>query len=407
MPGALEGIRILEMAVWHAGPGGSLMLSDMGAEVIKIEQPVVGDPLRGLVRLEGVDVLQPKGFASQAFEIPNRNKKSITVDLTKPQGQQIVYKLISRCDVFMQNFRPGVAAKLGMDYETLKQYNHKLIYANVSGYGPKGPDSQARAQDYIGLARSGMMYAAYDSDPTQLPHFAPGMADQMTSITLCGGILAALLARERLGISQEIHVSMVGSMINFQLWRIAANLLLHRDFPPRQRTEMANPLYNHYCCKDGKWVVLGILASDRVWPVLCECLGLAELVQDPRFNSTEKRAENCRELITIMDHVFATKTRDEWMHILRQHRRIICSPVLDVPELPQDPQITENEYVVDYEHPTLGPTKTIGFPVTFTQTPCSIQGPAPEFGQHTEEVLLELGDYTWDDITRFQEEGAI
>ena len=407
MPGALEGIRVLEMAVWHAGPGGTLMLSDMGAEVIKIEQPVVGDPMRGLVRLEGAEILQPRGFASLAFEIPNRNKRSITVDLTKPQGREIVYRLIPKFDVFMQNFRPGVAAELGMDYETLKKYNPRLIYANVSAYGPQGPDSQARGQDYIGLARSGMMTAAYDSDPNQLPHMAPGMADQMTSVTLCWGILAALLARERQGVSQEIHVSIVGSMINLQLFRTMASLFLNQEFPPRQRTEMANPLYNHYRCKDGKWVALAVLASDRVWPVLCECMGTTELVDDPRFNSTEKRAENCRELIEIMDRIFDTKTRDEWMQILRQRKRIICSPVMDIMELPNDPQITENSYIVDYDHPSLENAKVVGFPVTFTETPCAIQAPAPQFGQHTEEVLIELGDYTWDDIAKLRDEEAI
>ncbi|MEK7848522.1 MAG: CoA transferase, partial [Chloroflexota bacterium] len=245
------------------------------------------------------------------------------------------------------------------------------------------------------------------SDPNQLPHLAPGLADQMTSVTLCWGILAALLARERQGVSQEIHVSIVGSMVNLQLFRIMASLMLNQEFPPRKRSEMANPLYNHYRCQDGKWVALAVLASDRVWPVLCQCLGMTELVDDPRFSSTEKRAENCRELIAIMDRIFVTKTRDEWMKLLRQHKRIICSPVRDILELPQDPQITENDYIVEYEHPVLGKTKTVGFPVTFTQTPCAIQGPAPQFGQHTEEVLIDLGGYTWDDIARLREEGAI
>ncbi|MDP6100292.1 MAG: CoA transferase [Dehalococcoidia bacterium] len=407
MAGALKGIRILEMAVWHAGPGATLMLSDMGAEVVKIEQPGVGDPMRGLVKLEGADILNPQGLSSLMYEIPNRNKKSITVDLTKPQGREIVYRLIPKFDVFMQNFRPGVAAQLGMDYDTLKKHNPKLIYANVSGYGPKGPDGGARGQDYIGLARSGMMTAAYDSDPNQLPHMAPGMADQMTSVTLCWGILAALLARERQGVSQEIHVSIVGSMINLQLFRTMASLFLNQEFPPRQRTEMANPLYNHYRCKDDKWVALAVLASDRVWPVLCECLGMTELIDDPRFNSTEKRADNCRELIGIMDRIFDTKTRDEWMQILRQRKRIICSPVMDILELPNDPQVTENNYIVDYDHPSLENAKVVGFPVTFTETPCAIQAPAPQFGQHTEEVLIELGDYTWDDIAKLREEEAI
>ena len=407
MAGPLEGIRILEWAIWHAGPAAGYMLGDLGAEVIKIEQPGVGDPMRGLVRLEGRDILNPQALtANISFEIPNRNKKSITIDLSKPEGREIVHRLIPKCDVFMQNFRPGVAQELGVDYLTLAKYNPTLIYANVSGYGPKGPDGRARGQDYVGLSRSSMMTAVSGWDE-EMPHLAPGLADQMTSIILAYGILAALLCRERTGVGQEIHASILGSMVCLQHFRLTSTFLIHQELPQRRRQEMANPMYNHYKCADGKWFCLGVLASDRVWPDLCQALKIEHLEHDPRFSSTEKRAENCRELIKILDGIFVQEPRDEWLKILRQYRRIICSPVLMPLELPTDPQITENQYVVDYDHPALGKVNMVGFPVMFSKTPPAIYGPAPQFGQHTEEVLLELGGYSWEDIGRFKDAGVI
>ncbi len=406
MPGPLAGIRILEMAIWHAGPGANYMLGDLGAEVIKIEQPEVGDPERGYTRLEGSRIMDPDRPIGLLFHITNRNKKGITLDLTKEEGKQILYRLVEKSDVFLQNFRPGVTARLGADYQTLKKFNPKLIYVNVSGYGPKGPESSLRGQDYIGLARSGFLSAVHSGDD-ELPHVTGAIADHMTCTTTAYGILAALVARERMGIGQEIHTSLFGSMLGLQSVRIGQTLMMGREPAPRRRREMLNPIYNHYRCADDKWIALAVLATDRVWPDVCKALAMEELEKDPRFDSTEKRAENCRELIEILDRTFATKPRDEWLVLLRQYRRIICSPILDPLDLVDDPQTMENDYIVELEDHELGRIKQVGCPVTFSETPAQVQSPSPMFGQHTEDVLMEIGGYTWEDIAHFRESGAI
>jgi crotonobetainyl-CoA:carnitine CoA-transferase CaiB-like acyl-CoA transferase len=402
----LYGIRILEWAVWLAGPGATMMLGDLGAEVLKIEQPVVGDPSRGIKRLEGVAI--DRSATERAFEytVANRNKKSIIIDVTNPKGREVVYRLVQKCDVFLQNFRKGVRERAKLDYTTLSQYNSKIIYVNVSALGPDGPDSWRRGNDYVGQARSGFMsnMQEFMREPAAL---GGAIADHMTSIIAAYGILAALLARERMGIGQEIAVSLTGSMIALQHFRLANTFFFKRDLVRGNRKRVTNPLANHYKCKDGKWIVLCILASDVVWPDFCQAVGIQELEDDPRFAATEKRAENNRELIGILDKVFATKPRDEWVEIIGKYKRIMFSPVNEGMDVSDDPEAVYNKYVVDYEQPNLGKLRTVGCPVKFYETPAGIQAPAPEFGENTEQVLLDVGGYSWDEIAQLKEERAI
>lgn len=401
----LDGIRILEWAVWLAGPGTTMMLGDLGAEVIKIEQPRIGDPSRGITRLEGAPLLAR--MSKSTYTAVNRNKKCIVVDVTKPKGQEIVYRLVQKCDVFLQNFRPSVRNRSKLDYATLSQYNPKLIYVNVSSLGPDGPDNWRRGNDYVGQARSGFMsnFNRLLGEPAAL---GGGVADHMTSIITGYGILAALVARERLGIGQEIDTSITGAMIELQRIRLSNTFVMGEEIIRGSRKKAANPLANHYKCKDDKWIGLCILASDVVWPDFCKAVGIEGLEKDPKFENTEKRAKHCEELIEILDRVFATKPRDEWVAIIGKFHRIMFSPILEGVEVATDPQATENQYVVEYDFPALGGnTKTVGCAVNFRKTPAGIQGPAPEFGQHTEEVLLDLGGYSWDELNQLKEEEVI
>lgn len=405
MVSPLEGIRILDWTIWQQGPVATAMLGDLGAEVIKIEERVAGDPGRGMKRVRGLAAELPGG-RNFYYENNNRNKKGIALDLRKTQGKEIIYRLIERADVFVQNFRPGVATRLGLGYSKLKQYNSRLIYATASGYGLKGPDSGEPTFDYLGLARSGIMNAVGEPDmPPQ--GMVGGLADQMGAIFLAYGILAALLTRERRGISQEIDVSHFGGMIAFQSLNVIAACLVGKDLPRQERANSFNPMWNHYKCKDSKWLALAHLQPDRHWPMLCKALNISHLEKDPRFADAVSREKNARGIVAILDKIFATRTCDEWITYLKSQGDFIVSPVNRVADLVSDPMAIANGYIQEYNHPTLGKVKLPGIPVNFTQTPGSIRLPAPDFSQHTEEVLMELGGYSWEDIEKLKQEEVI
>lgn len=401
----LEGIRIIDWTVQQLGPVSTAMLGDMGAEVIKIEQRGVGDPSRGMDRFGGVSIVLPNG-QSLVYEATNRNKRGIAVDLKKEEGREVIYRLVKNSDVFVQNFRTGVAARMKLDYKTLSEINPKLVYASGSGFGSKGPDGCRGAYDPMGQARSGIMNAVGEPDGPPL-YITGAVADQAGGVMLAFGILAALLARERLGIGQEIQASHLGSMINLQWFNVMAATLLGYQLPRQRRTGITNPLANHYMCQDGKWIFLSHTQSDRYWPSICRVLGIEHLEKDPRFVSAYKRAMNHEELIGILDKVFATKNLDEWEKILVEKGDFIFSRIQSVTDLAGDPQVLANDYIVDYNHPTLGPVKVIGFPVSFSKTPPSVRMPAPVFGQHTEEVLMEVGGYTWEEIEKLKDKEVI
>jgi crotonobetainyl-CoA:carnitine CoA-transferase CaiB-like acyl-CoA transferase len=402
----LDGVKILEWAIWLAGPGATMMLGDLGAEVVKIEQPVVGDPSRGLTRLEGMSTGSTSAEREFMYTGVNRNKKCILIDVTKPKGKEIVYRLAPKFDVFAQNFRQDVRDRAKLDYATLSQYNPRLIYANISSLGPDGPDNWRRGNDYVGQARSGFMtnQRALLGTPAAI---GGAIADHMTSIITVNGILAALYAREKQGIGQEIDVSIVGSMVALQHVRLTNTFFYKKDMLREDRKTVGNPLANYYECKDGKWICFCILAADIVWPDFCKALDIQYLEKDPRFETTRLRAKNNRELIDILDKAIATKTRDEWVEIVGKYHRIMFSAINEGLDVANDPQILDNKYVVEYEQPSLGKIKSVGCPIKFHKTPAGVQSPAPEFGQHTEEVLLEIGGYSWDEITQFKEEGVI
>lgn len=402
----LEGIRILEWASWFQGPLATSILADLGAEVIKIEERVSGDPVRGFRKERGMSMMLPGGRQIW-FEYGNRNKKGITLDLKKEKGREVVYRLVQRwSDVFVQAYRKGAAARIGLDYETLCQYNPKLIYATASGYGSKGPDSEQPAFDYIGLARSGIASLIGEPDDPQLRKVG-GLADEMGGIALAHGILAAIVARERFGIGQEIDSSILGGTIWLQGIMLSIALFSGQEYPRTHRKKTTNPIYNHYKCSDGKWLALALIQSDRHWPSFCRLMGIEELEKDPRFENADKREENCEKLISVLDELFIIKPRDEWVRILRQNKDFILAPVNSLSDLASDPQVLENEYIVDFDHPVLGPVKVVGGPVKFSKTPWAVRSEAPEFGQHTEEVLLEVGGYTWEEIAELKEKEVI
>ena len=398
MPMPLDGIRVIDWTIWQQGPVCSAMLGDLGADVIKIEERVGGDPGRGIVQMSGVDLGDRPNFY---FEANNRNKRSLTLDLKQPAAREIMRRLTAEADVFVQNFRKGVAGRLGLDYASLRECNERLIYASATGYGPNGPDSGEPSFDQLGLARSGIMMAAGEPGMPPLA-IAGGVADQMGAIMLAYGVLAALLARERSGVGQEVDASHLGSMMMLQGLSVSAKLMMGFALPRTPRSQAGNPLWNHYRCQDDKWLSLGMLQPDRYWADLCAAFERPELASDARFADMRSRAQNAAAAIAILDEIFASKPRDEWLAILRAAEGdFIFTLVNSVDDLPDDPQVRANDYVVDYDHPQHGVIQMLGMPVRLSETPGRVREPAPEFGQHSEEILQELG-YDWDEITEFR-----
>jgi len=399
----LEGIRILDWTQWQMGPVATAMMADLGAEVIHIENRVTGDPGRGLTRAGTSSLPQGK---SAYFECNNRGKKSITVDLVKEKGRELIYRLVKNVDVFVHNFRQGVPEKLGLGYETLCQYNPKLIYVAASGYGPKGPDAMEPAFDYVGLARSGIMTMVGEPEMPPLP-IQLGVADQVGAIMTAYGILAALVARERLGIGQKVDVSHLGSLTALQGLTIGMQLYTGQEVVRQNRKTSANPLWNYYQCQDGKWLMLAGLHSERYWPLVCKALGIEHLEKNPKFEDMTKRQENCAELTAIMDEIFVTKSASEWMKVFKSTGDVPHHPVQTISELINDPQELANDYIVNCHHEVLGPIKVVGIPIQLSETPGEVRCEAPEFGQHTEEVLIEVGGYNWEDIAQLRDEEVI
>jgi len=403
MPMPLEGIRVLDWTIWQQGPVAAAMLGDLGAEVIKIEERVGGDPGRGMLRAAGLDL---SGRPNFYFEANNRNKKSLTVDLKKPTGVEIVQRLAEHADVFVQNFRKGVAARLGLDAATLRARNPRLIYASATGYGPEGPDSGAPSFDYLGLARSGLMLASGEPDDPPI-YTSGGIADQMGATMLAFGVLAALLVRERTGRGQEVDASHLGSMSWLQGLGLAARTMLGRAIPRQSRKYATNPLWNHYRCADDQWIALAMLQPDRYWKNLCRVLEIPEAATDARFTGAKERMFHCGDCVALLDEVFARRPRAEWLRRLAEGGDFIATLVNSVDDLPDDPQMQVNGYVTTFAHPTFGPTQVVGVPVLLSETPGSVRLPAPEFGQHTEEVLTEILGYSWEEIEHLREAEVI
>ena len=270
MKGPLDGIRIIDWTIWQQGPVATQMLADLGAEVIKIEERERGDPGRGITAIAGSGTV--KSGRNYYFEANNKHKKSIALNLKRAEAREIVHRLAAQSDVFAQNFRKGVAARLGLGYKDLSALNPRIIYASASGYGPDGPDSGEPSFDYLGQARSGIMNAVGTGSTTPTYIFG-GIADQVGAIMLAYGVLAALFARERTGIGQEVDASHLGSMMALQGLNVAARTIMGKEFPRNTRANAFNPLWNHYRCADDRWIALGMLQADRYWKDFCRAIG--------------------------------------------------------------------------------------------------------------------------------------
>ncbi|MHB8685181.1 MAG: CaiB/BaiF CoA transferase family protein [Dehalococcoidia bacterium] len=395
MPGPLHGITVLDFTIFQQGPQATLVMADMGADVIKVEPPMFGD-LGRVLAMHGPDRLSAYHLAH------SRGKRSITVNLKTEEGREVVRRLIPRADVFTHNFRPGAMERLGLGYEDVRALNERIIYAHASGWGAKGPKARHPAFDIAAQARSGLMSMTGEAGGGPLPA-GVAIADYVGAMNLALAVVAALYARETTGAGQKVETSLFGSQIAAQAWELQYYILSGRLKRSGRGHAYLPTIWRTFRTQDG-WAVVGGVGDDR-WPAFCAAIAMPELERDPRFANAGARKDHLDDLYALIDDRFLAKTTAEWMTALEAHD-MICAPVADYEALVRDEQALANEYLLTVEHPTNGPTQVVGFPWKFSETPARAAPAAPELGQHTEDILLSLG-YTWDQIAALREGGAI
>ncbi len=397
MGAPLDGVRILDLSQWQQGPYATVLLSDLGADVIKVERPEYGDA--GRSALGGPD---PKGVAPDFFA-HNRGKRGMTINLSHAHGREIVLKLAEQMDVVVHNFRLGVMDRWGLGYETFRERNPQIIYAQSSGSGPKGPHSHQPMWDIVAQAIGGIMSVTGEEGRMPMP-IGAFIADHIGAGMLALAIIAALYARQRTGVGQKVDVSLLGTQVAMQSFEIT-HYLFSNELP--RKGGRGHPhtawLWYTFPAADGFFTMAGV-REDR-WARFCEIIGDASLADDPRFSTYDARAENRDALVERLDKLFLDKPLSHWLESLSTID-VACGAVRTYDEVVNDPQVLANNYVAEMDHPHLGRIRVVNTPIGFSETPIQMKGPQPELGQHTEEVLLEMG-YDWSAIVELREAGAI
>lgn len=394
--GALDGIRVLEVGLLVQGPQATALLHDMGADVIKVELPYIGDQSRWIVPKPG---MADSGY----FWGCNRGKRSITLDLRNPAGRDVFLRLAQQADVVVSNFKPGTMDDWGVGYDKLVEANPNVIYGTGSAFGPIGPDALREGADIAGQASGGLISTTGRDGGEPTPVGAT-VADHIASQHLAAGLLAALFSRERTGKGQRVDVSLLGG----QIWAQASeytSYFLSGEIPGRSNGghPLINGAYGIVPTADGWLAIVGVPGPFR--QAFADAIGLPELFQDPRFAPPLLTQTDKISLLRELGTVFPNRTTADWMQTLRSIG-VRYAPVRDYAEVAADPQVWENGYLTKTQHPTRGEMTTVGTPIRMSETPLVPGTIAPELGQHTEEVLLEAG-YDWDAIADLREAGAI
>jgi crotonobetainyl-CoA:carnitine CoA-transferase CaiB-like acyl-CoA transferase len=403
MQDVLAGIRVVEVASWTFVPISGAVLSEWGADVIKIEHPASGDPQRGLIS----SGLIPGGDGVNfMFEIPNRGKRSVGLDVSTDDGRELLYRLVETADVFVTNYLPDVRKRLGIDIDDIRRRNPNIIYVRGTGQGSRGPHAEKGGFDGASFwARAGLAMGFKEPAAEWPVDQRPAFGDVMGGLTIAGGIAAALLRRERTGTPSIVDVS----LLNMGMWALApditmAKVLENVDIPAFNRDSLPNPLVGTFPTKDGRFIILVLLQADRYWPDLCAHLERPDLLEDPRFKDAAARYEHREACIQVLREVFRTRTYEEWCERL-QTLQGVWAPLQTPLELHDDPQAIANGYLERITASSGTEFALPANPVQFDETPVSVRH-APDHGEHTDEVLLELG-LTYDEIIEHKVTGAV
>jgi len=396
LPGPLDGVRVLDLTRVVAGPYCSMFLGDLGAEVVKVEQPGAGDDTRGW----GPPFA---GGESAYYLCINRNKKSLALDLKSQRAVELLRELAKVADVIIENFRPGTMERLGLGEKELRQLNPRLIYASLTGFGADGPMSDWPGYDLIVQAWGGLMSitGTPDGEPVKV---GVAIIDLVAGLMLGKAITAALFAREKIGVGQRIDTSLleaeVASLIN-----VGSNYLVGGKIPTRWGNAHPNIVpYQSFKTADG-YLVIGV-ASEVIWKRFCQAIGRVELTDDARFANNSKRVENRAALIALLSEVFLQRNNETWFKSLTE-AEVPCAPVQTVDQVFLAPQVLHRDMLLEVEHPTAGRVRMAGIPVKFSATPASVRLPPPLLGEHSGEILKSWLGMSADTIDQLKRENVI
>jgi len=393
MGGALEGIKVLDLTSYIAGPFATMLLGDLGAEIIKIEQPVTGDMFRRWDQ-------EPKLY-SPLFRSFNRNKKSATLNLASPEGKKIFASLVKTADVIVENFRPGVVDRLGIGYEPMSAINPRIIYCSISAFGQEGPYKEKPGYDTIGQALSGLLSLLTD---VKAPH-GPGapFSDHLGGLYGCYGVLAALMARERTGQGQKVETSLVEATMSFIGYAITQ--FLDTGQVPNMVSRLHQAQVYAFVAQDNLPFVIHLSHPKKFWEGLTQAVGRIDLRDDSRFTDDVLRERNYDALRGILEPIMRQKPRDQWIATLEKND-VPCSPIRRVDELCGDPQIRHLDRFVQVEDPKLGRSNFVKNGANLSATPTAIASRPPTLGEHNKEILSTLG-YSEQDIEKMRAGGII
>jgi crotonobetainyl-CoA:carnitine CoA-transferase CaiB-like acyl-CoA transferase len=375
MAGPLAGIRVIDLTHMLAGPMATMMLADQGAEVIKVEPPRHGDPGRSRGR--------PIGMAP-GFAMLGRNKRSVVIDLKQRRGVELLYRLVESADLFVQNFRPGAAERLGLGEPKLRRIKPDLVYVSISGFGENGPLAHKRAYDPVIQAAAGVASIQGDRASGRPRMVRVIVSDKVTALTAAQAMTAALFARQRSGEGQHVRLAMLDAVLSF-LWPEEMDNYTYPDSNHFNKLNVRDLVYE---TADG-YITMAAIGDDE-WRATCRALGHPEWLDDPRFRTQADRIANADERFDLTGQVLKTRRSAEWLEIL-DREQVPCAPILSPAQVIEDEQVRHNRLVVEYQHPMAGRTRQTRPAARFERTPQEIRHPAPTLGQDTDQVLTELG----------------